>query len=506
MIRKLSVLVLAVFLTAALTSTAFASNGTQIGTVGARSTAMGSSFRGLADDWSAVFFNPAGLTQLDGKWSIGISCGLIMPRGSYTASPYPAQYLPFSGMNTTEVDAVARNFPVPAVGIFFKPSEKVVFGLGVYAPFGLGAEWDLVDLPADYGNATGISKDNEHYSDHQVITIQPTIAFNLSDKFSIGIGASYMHGKMDLDLVKLAGNPAAANWATLQAGLANFGITLQDLSANQYRLVVENNLKGTGSAYGFNAGLLFKPSEKFQIGISVRYFTDLKLSGTVKQTMIMHGDATILATLGPVPAIAFANASDPTGEATKQSLLALFSGQNYEDEYDIEADLPLPMTVGAGIAYKPSPRLTLTADASYTNWASWGEILVRAKEAGKDDVTMKQDWSSTIEIGGGFEFLARNCDTKQLFIRGGFYTTNTPAPDLTMSPTILDPNRRYTITGGLGFNFGKISINLAGEYVLFGDKDVTEYDFDDATLIAENYAGIYKFNAWVFILGTQISL
>ena len=162
MIRKLSVLVLAVFLTAALTSTAFASNGTQIGTVGARSTAMGSAFRGLADDWSAVFFNPAGLTQLDGKWNIGISCGLIMPRGSYTASPYPAQYLPFSGMNTTEVDAVARNFPVPAVGIFFKPSEKVVFGLGVYAPFGLGAEWDLVDLPADYGNATGISKDNEH--------------------------------------------------------------------------------------------------------------------------------------------------------------------------------------------------------------------------------------------------------------------------------------------------------------------------------------------------------
>ena len=82
MIRKRHILLLGVILSISIMTSAVASNGSQIGTVGARSTAMGSCFRGLADDWSAVFFNPAGLTQL-GKITIGGSLGIIMPGGDY---------------------------------------------------------------------------------------------------------------------------------------------------------------------------------------------------------------------------------------------------------------------------------------------------------------------------------------------------------------------------------------------------------------------------------------
>ena len=61
---------------------------------------------------------------------------------------------------------------------------------------------------------------------------------------------------------------------------------------------------------------------------------------------------------------------------------------------------------------------------------------------------------------------------------------------------------------GLGLNLGKICFNLAGEYVLFGDKDIKEYYLptDSETGTYENYAGLYKFNAIVITLGTQISL
>ena len=506
MVRKLLTIGLFVLITATLVSTAFASNGTQIGTVGARATSMGSCFRGLADDWSAVFFNPAGLTQL-GKWTIGGSTGLIIPRGSYTAAPYPVY--PFSGMYTTQVDVAPKNFYVPSIAVFYKPSEKFVVGLGVYAPFGLGTEWDLLKLPASYGNATGISKQNESSSDHQVIDIQPTVAFKLSEKISVGLGLSYVWGKMDIDQVVLPLNPMLAEiqpgvskWAALQLAVATLGGTLPDLTADQDRLVVENDLSGDGSAYGFNFGLHFKLSEKLSVGFSGRYWTDLKLSGTNKMIKIMSGDATKAGVIQTIPANYLADQNDPTGEVNKAQLLALFSGQNISEEYDAKANLPLPMTLGGGIAFKPCPKLTLTADFSWTNWAKWDKIAITGKN--HETINLEENWKNTIELGGGFEFLAMEKESSKFFVRGGFYTVNTPAPDETMSPTILDPNRRYVITGGLGLNLGKISFNLAYENVLFKDKNVEQYVFDSTTGAAQNYAGLYKFHASVITFGTNI--
>ena len=478
------------------TYSVFASNGTQIGTVGARSTAMGSAFRGLADDWSAVFFNPAGLTQLEGL-TIGFSGGMIAPRGDYNAYAYPAQMVPFSGMITgTAVEAEPKNFFVPALGIFKKLNDKMSVGLGVYAPFGLGTEWNLVDLPADYGNATGISKKNESYSDHQVINIQPTFAYQVSDKLSIGIGACYTWGKMDLDMVKIAFNPAAANWDMITQGLLAAGLTLEPLTMDQYRLVVENNLSGTGSAYGVNVGALYNVSEK------------LALSGDFKQTYIMHGDPEKVAVLSMVPGESF-----PGGEATKTSLLGVFSGQNVTMyDGDVDADLPLPLTAGIGLGYKASDKLTLSVDVSMTNWASWDVITL--EQEGDQKTEMKEDWKNTIEAGAGLEYLAMDGADKQVFVRGGFYTVASPVPDETMSPTILDPSRRYVITGGLGLNMGKVALNLAAEYVLFGETDIKDYVFDynplntedPGTGVAENYAGIYNFKALVVTLGASISL
>ena len=75
-----------------------------------------------------------------------------------------------------------------------------------------------------------------------------------------------------------------------------------------------------------------------------------------------------------------------------------------------------------------------------------------------------------------------------------------------MSPTILDPNRRNVFTGGLGYQMGKVSLNLAGELVTFADNTIDDYEFDMTTGVSENYAGTYKFSAYVITLGAQIEL
>jgi long-chain fatty acid transport protein len=501
MIRKNIILLIVVLLTVILASSLFASNGTQIGTVGARSTAMGSNFRGLADDWSAVFYNPAGITQL-GKWTFSVSSGLIMPLGNYTPYNYPyaptaeTPTIPFPGMNTDQCDLVEKTFIVPAMAAIYNPSEKLSLGLAFYAPYGLGAEFDLLNVPDGYGNTNAISKENEHFSDHQVINIQPTIAYKITKNLSVGLGLSYIWGKMAIDQIKLPPNPLMAVWADPSYALLT--AALGPINTDQSCLIIENNLSGDGSAYGINLGILLDINNKLSVGLSGRYSTDLKLAGTMKQIYALPGDPAKYTAITSTPAAFF-----PGGETQQQELAAMFSGQNDETIYKVAADLPLPWTMGIGIAFKPSPKLTLTADASLTNWSSWGDIEVRVENG--DDETMKQNWENTVEIGAGVEFLAYDNGKKQLFLRGGFYTVDSPVPDETMNPTLLDPNRRNVITGGVGLKLGKIILNVAYEYVLIGEKEIPESDyvFDDRS-IAENYAGIYNMNANVVTIGTSI--
>jgi long-chain fatty acid transport protein len=501
MIRRILSIIVGGIIIVAFISSSFASNGTQIGTVGAKSTAMGSAFRGLADDWSAVYYNPAGITQF-GKWQIGASGGFIMPRGSYQAYHY--NNLPSTAMVTSKVDAVARNFIVPSLGVFYKLTEKISVGLGVYAPFGLGTEWDLIRVPAGYGNAKAISKENENYSDHQVINIQPSVAYKISEKLSVGLGVSYIWGKMTLDQVKLVPNPVLASWSQISGlpVLLGLSATPWPWNQDQNRLIVESNLDGSGTAYGANVGILFKPFEKLSIGLSLRYCTDLKLKGDMKQTIAYPGDAAKSAVINMVPDALF-----PGGAAAKAQLLGALSGTNSVTEYsDVSANLPLPWTAGGGIAFKPSSLWTITVDASLTNWSAWDVIVIDKGSAGEDE--MPQNWKNTIEIGAGCEYLAMQSECKKLFLRFGGYTVDSPVPNESMNPTLLDPSRRYVFTAGIGLTMGKVSVDLAFEHVLFDKKDIpaSEYKYNSKLGYAENYAGIYKFNANVITLATTISL
>jgi len=505
MIRKISTFALIIF-SIGLISSIFASNGTQIGTVGARSTSMGSNFRGLADDWSAVFFNPAGLTQLSGKWTIGGSVGLIMPRGSYT--PLPFSQAPFSGLYTNKRTLVEQNFYVPSLGIFYKFSEKFTAGLGVCAPFGLGAQFNLLTIPADYGNDTALAEINETMSDHQVVNIQPTLAFKLSDQLSIGASVGYIaFGMMKLRQIGLPEygkiNPAVGNLFLVLRGT-------QVLLDDHERLVVENYMDGEGHAWSASFGIHFKPSESFSFGVSARYYTDLKLTGTMNRKIHFPGNAP--ATYAQGISGYFAQVPGPQ---TVDSLTALgslpivFSGVTTDTSYNADANLPLPLTLGAGIAFKPTPKLTLVADISWTRWSTWDAISIKMtnKVTGqKETLTMKEDWIDTFEFGAGAEYCVLSNNNMKLDLRGGFYMVDTPSPHETISPTILDPKNRTVITAGLGLNLGKLQFSLAYERVILGEEKVDKYIFDSNNGTNENWAGKYIMNANVITLGTTVIL
>jgi long-chain fatty acid transport protein len=512
-----------------LTLSAFASNGSQIGLVGARATAMGSNFIGLANDWTALYYNPAGLTQLQSKWTFGFSYGLVRPVGSF--APYqffPNSVTPHPGLFVNEVRPMPeKTFGIPSLGIFYKATEKLTVGLGILAPFGLGAKFDLMAIPDGYDNDTPM-EEYETMSDHQVLNIQPTFAYQLTDKLSIG-GSFGFIGLANQSFMTLSTVAVPEYGPTIygmeQNGLVDPGTymgyqmtlaVLQGMTGlpNIYnpdhdRLFVENYMDGSdASAYSFGFGIHYKPSDAISIGVNGRFYTDLKLKGTLTRKVHYPGNASYLAALAPY----FPFIPDADSVALMMGLGGFFNGTTAISTYDAEGALPLPVTIGVGIAVEPTPRLTIVGDVTWNGWSSWDtiEITMKNQDTGAEEtLSLKEDWKNTLTFGIGGEYRAIDEEDMGFAIRAGAYTAPSPTPHTTITPTILDPKRRYIVSVGFGFNIGKFTISGAYERAVLGEENVkaNEYIFDpELGNINENWAGVYNMNADVFTIAATVNL
>lgn len=207
------------------------SNGLNVNGTGAKATAMGGAFIGLADDYSAVFWNPAGLTQMK-ESSFSIMGDLVFPTMTYK-----------SDLLGIDASSKKKVYPIPFAGYFKVLSPKAVIGFAVYAPSGIGAAWKGEDLT----NLT--FPDPTIYKWESMIlavTAAPTFAYKFSDKFSIGIALNLNYGMLNEDMPGIG----------------------------QYK----ERIKAMG--FGATIGALFKPHKIISIGVSYRTPSKFKLKGT----------------------------------------------------------------------------------------------------------------------------------------------------------------------------------------------------------------------------------
>jgi long-chain fatty acid transport protein len=203
-------------------------SGTRVGFKDAFATARGNAFVATADNPSALYYNPAGLAQLDGTQ---ISANLYSVAAS---SDYSGP-----GRNAT-MDNGAQN--IPALYVSWKPQGAPwTYGLGVYAPFGLSTNW-----PDASPLRTFALKNEQTYR-----TCSFSLAYQFSPEFSVG--GSFTYNKADADL---------------RRALGLFG------PGDLFRF------EGSGHAFGGNLGLLWKPSAQHSFGLSYTLHTDVTLSGT----------------------------------------------------------------------------------------------------------------------------------------------------------------------------------------------------------------------------------
>jgi len=248
--RSLS-LILGLFLLLATTSTVFASG---FAIVEQSVSGLGYSFAGAlsGDDSSAMFFNPASISLLEGQ-QIVAGLHVIVPSAEFTATK--AESTPLAGSVSLGTDNGGDGGVTALVPNFYysiKANDKLSFGLGINAPFGLAT---------DYGK-TWVGRYHAVESDVATININPVVAYKVTDQLTLaaGISAEYM----DVTLSSM-----------VDGGL----ISTVSPSNPDYDIFAENTADDW--AFGYNLGLMFEFTKDTRVGLAYRSEVKHELKGDI---------------------------------------------------------------------------------------------------------------------------------------------------------------------------------------------------------------------------------
>jgi len=402
--------------------------------VGSRATAMGGAYRGLADDASAMYWNPAGLGFIDGN-SVDLGGTFILPSSTWDPTGTAVTGIPGFSAKEYEAEKSLRSFP--SLFATMAKNPKLKYGLGVFVPYGLGTTWDNYNQAAVGITSTAFPSD-EMLSSIAIIDIHPTVAYQMTPCLSAGLGVSVMYGTIEIRKLQFPFTGVAPyyyNYATPKT----------------------SDLNGDGMGFGANFGFMYKPMwmEALSIGITGKIPSEIKLKGDV--------------------------------ESYTWTAPATAAG----GKFDIESSLKLPGEIGLGFSYKVMPNWMMNLDYAYTMWDRLDEVVVDATIPGVGVVKDKLyfNWEATSRVSLGTEYLMGNNA-----LRAGFYYDQTPIPETTQTPTLSDVSDKMSLNLGYGHTFGNISIDTNVQYVQFSEREVKTTNLDAAHM-PTNMMGKYNANS-----------
>jgi long-chain fatty acid transport protein len=194
----------------------------------ATAVGRGNAFAATADDPSAVYYNPAGITQLAGSHALLNGYGIAFQARVNLEAPGSKDF-----DNKWDPQAVPQSFST--YQLFGSP---VWFGFGVYVPFGLKNRYSD-DVPF-----RNVAREGSI----EYVTYNPVLAWKVTERFSIAAGLTINHAK-----------------ASLVQGIVSKG--------DEFRF------EGSDTSFGFNAGLLWQPHPMHSFGATYVSQSTMDLRG-----------------------------------------------------------------------------------------------------------------------------------------------------------------------------------------------------------------------------------
>ncbi|KTC39989.1 Long-chain fatty acid transport protein, partial [Pseudomonas sp. ABAC61] len=337
----------------------------------------------------------AGMTRLKSRQVVG-GLSIIDAKNDISEVESPAS-------GTSKGNSVPLT--VVPFAYFAQPiDDRIWFGLGMYASAGIVNDYESSFQGRYWGS----------YSNIKVTTLQPTIAFKITDRISFGFGPTInrINGKLQ-------------NY--LATGVLNNGTDTRI------------SISGDDTALGYNAGFLFDVSDAATIGVTYHSAVNYHLKGKTK--------------VSDAPGFLDLNGS-----------------------YDTKLDQVLPEIVDASVTYRFDPKWTGYLGTTWTNWSrlksldfynetpntpvGQGIALIREPEHWRDT------WS--VALGAAYQLNA------QWQLRAGIAYDPSPARNDYKNVRIPVGNRRAFSIGAGYSPTSDITIDFAYGYVRETEASVNQ--------------------------------
>jgi len=373
---------LRVWLSLLLLSTGIWAGGWNNTLMGIRALGIGAAFVGIADDPSAIFYNPAGLINQEQKLNFSISGIYIMPTYEYSVDTIAAR----SQENTS----------IPQFFFTYKASDKLTVGFGAYTPYATGGmSWKTEDLGTPFKSYLGI------------ISFTPSLSYRVNDTFSFGVNLNIYYSMLEIDTENDVGSPLET--------------------------------KESGTAISASFGLMFKPGEKWRMGLSVRGPATITLTGTTSMREAVPGFGTV------------------------------------QLDRDSETKFNLPWDIEFGVSYMISEGVLVSASAQYSMWSRLEKVDKSIKDVPLvGDVFVQEvlNFSNIFILRAGVEYMI----PAGVFLRGGLGMDRAAQPSDTLTPINIDTDK-FTLLGGIGYRTGRTQIDFVYIWANGREREKTNADF-----------------------------
>lgn len=405
----------------------FATNGLNLIGYGAKSDGIGGADIAVSDDFSSMNINPAGLSRIRLR-EAGLSISYLKPN------------LDHSGFGVT-ISGEDDPILLPDFGTAYRLNDSpVTIGIGLFTQGGVST--DFKDIPTPFGNTDRSSSFIRH------VKITPSVAYQVSDRFSAGIAANISYLDTALRLFPNTSNSIFSGFETDDRCSDSLGLGTPGSCA-------------WGVGYGARVGLLYAVNEMVTIGAT--YNSPIRFD-------LSDGDITFnLPVLGDV-------------------------------RYDAEIKgIEWPQEAGIGISVTPAKRLIVSFDIVWINWnGALNTVTINAtnpdNQAAPADISvpLKFDWRDQYVFAIGVQYMPAN----SLTLRGGYNFGRNPVPAETLTPLApLIVEQHYTAGAEYALTEG-VDLGLS---IMYAPKN-KEISSQNPTLFgpgAEESVGGYLIDAMV---------
>ena len=376
--------------------------GYQVRLQGQKQTGIGLIGTPFAFGASSIFYNPGSLSFMKENYSFSAGVSGIFSNVVYGAKGS---------------DYTAETESPTGTPFYFYGAAKVIddltVGVGVFTPFGSSTKWN------DMWNGRNLVQQISL----SAIFIQPTVSYKINEKFGIGAGLDIVMGSVELS------------------------------KAIAYPVNGQFDMQGEATAFGFNVGAYFKPTEKINIGIDYRSKVNMKVTdGEAQFTEIPSS----LTTYFPASA-------------------------------NFDAELPLPANLDFGLSYQVSEKFLLAAELNVTFWSVYDSLIIDFKVNNEKlvDARSPREYENRIipRLGAEYKF------NEKFIARAGVYFDKTPTNEDYFAPETVSLNQ-FAFTLGLSYMPVKgLSIDLS--YLQLEGLEA------DKKFTPENFEGTYKTRAFI---------